>query len=458
MASFRFAAARGPIVVLLALLIAASAACRRAARPLSSSRHNLLLVTIDTLRADRVGCYGDGQASTATLDALAAEGWKFDPVLTPVPITLPAHATLLTGEEPPGHGLRSNGAFTLLPDQETLAERLKAEGYETAAFVGAFPLDRRFGLAQGFDVYGDRTEESPGGFHFRERRAEAVIDSAVRWLAGARRLPLFMWVHLYDPHDPYDPPPAFRERFASDLYRAEIAYTDAALARLFDHVRRAGLWDDTVLIAASDHGEGLGDHGEETHGLFIYESTTRVPLIVKPAGGARLRAAPWQVDRLSGVMALALQLTGVRDAPARTRLPKMPPYLESLAPELDYNWAPLFALREERWKYIDAPIAELYDLSSDPRETRNLAAEAAAAGTVERLRANLEAAKRQLERGTTDRARSAPSPETVEALKSLGYASGTAARSAGDARARAPDHQRRDPTARGGAEQGAPSA
>ncbi|MCA1560031.1 MAG: sulfatase [Acidobacteria bacterium] len=290
-------------------VILALAGCGRdAGRP-----PNLVLVTIDTLRADRVGCYGDREVATPTLDALCRDGQKLDPVATPAPLTLPAHVSLLTGLEPPEHGVRANGAFVLREEHHTLAEILRARGYRTAAFVGAFPLERRFGLAQGFDIYDDRFDTDPGGFHYRERRAAAVVDASVTWLTHSRGDgPFLLWVHLYDPHDPYAAPEPFASRFEDDPYRGEIAFVDAELGRLFGALRQQGWWDDTCVIVTADHGEGLGEHGEDTHGFFVYESTTRVPLIVK-AGRRRGTDRPLVARSLADVMPMALSLVGVAD-------------------------------------------------------------------------------------------------------------------------------------------------
>ncbi len=388
---------------------------------------NLLLVTIDTLRADHVGCYGDTHATTPVIDRLCTEGMKFDPAYTPVPLTLAAHATILTGEEPPEHGVRSNGVYVLGGEQHTLAEVLRDGGYDTGAFVGAFPLDRRFGLAQGFQVYDDGGMSGTSNFHYAERRAAAVAERATSWMAARGDHPFFAWVHLYDPHDPYDPPEPWKSRFALDPYRGEIAYVDSQVGLLFDALRNRGSWDRTVIIVTADHGESLGEHGEDTHGFFVYDATLRVPLIVKPSKGTK---APRRsgIARLADIAPTALELLHLRPGSAMSGRSLVrtagitSAYAESLLPQLDYNWAPLVSRREGRWKYIAAPEPELYDTAADPEETKNvIAAERAVAARMQQL----------LAADRTGFTRSAPparvpDSDAANRLASLGYASGTA--------------------------------
>jgi arylsulfatase A-like enzyme len=265
----------------LLLVITALAACSRAPAP-----ERVVLVTIDTLRADRVGAYGDALAVTPTLDALAAAGARFDAAISPVPITLPAHATLMTALEPPRHGVRANGVFALPAEIPTLAERMQAAGYATGAFVGAVVLDRHYGLDRGFDTYDDamslrRAGGRSGGY--AERRAEAVVDAALAWIATAPPR-FFAWVHVYDPHANYDPPPQWANRVAGDAYRSEIAYTDAQLRRLFDGVAARYRDGRTLIAVTADHGESLGEHGEPAHSFTVYDATQRVPLIAAGPG------------------------------------------------------------------------------------------------------------------------------------------------------------------------------
>ncbi len=411
-------------LLLLALLVSAACAREAPVRPAS-----VLLVTIDTLRADRVGLYGDLSARTPQLDALARSGVLFERAFSPVPLTLPAHATILTGLLPPEHGVRGNGAFALPTGPASLAETLEAHGLETAAFVAAFPVARRFGLDRGFDTYDDSVERASGlHFDFAERRADRVVDAALAWLAG-RAGPVFVWVHLYDPHAPYDPPAAYR---GSDSYRGEIAFVDAQLGRLL------AAWDarasPAVTLVTSDHGEAFGEHAEESHGLFVYDVTLRVPLLLRgpdiPAG-ARF-GAPVGLEDIAATLA---DLVGARfpkgESLARYWLgggrgaaaEGAPLYAETLAPRLDFGWSELRAWREGRYKYVRAPRSELYDVEADPGEIHDIAAREPA--VAQRLAGRLEAA---LARMGDAESRREPDPEAAERLRALGYVQGPGGR------------------------------
>jgi arylsulfatase A-like enzyme/Tfp pilus assembly protein PilF len=348
----------------------------------SLAGYNVLLVTIDTLRADRVGAYGGRAGLTPAIDRLAAEGLRFDSMRAHVPLTLPSHASLMTGRLPPRHGVRDNGAYRLDPAQPTLAAALAAAGYRTAAFVGAFVVAGRFGLNTGFDLYDERFAERPlpGRTDVVERRADAVIAPAGAWLRDAAA-PWFAWVHLYDPHEPYAPPEPYASRFAAQPYDGEVAYADAALGRLLDGLRAAGRLDRTLVVIAADHGEGLGDHGERTHGLFAYETTLRVPVILwakdrlRPgvfAGSAGLiDLAPTIADVL-GVAWTAGDGVSLRGRLNGEDSDPPPQYFEALNANLTRNWAPLTGVVAGSLKFISLPIPELYDLHIDPGETRNL--------------------------------------------------------------------------------------
>src|SRR5215468_10659794 len=284
-----------PVVGVILAVIAGSGAYvlwrSLTTRP-SSGRLNLVLITIDTLRADHVGAYGATTGATPTLDALAARGVRFDQVQTAVPLTGPSHATILTGVYPPTHGVRGNVVFTLGDAHPTLAARLKRRGYRTAAFVGAYPVAAAFGFNQGFDSFDEEFHETSPLDQGAERRANEVADAAARWLTGVGPQPFFAWIHFYDPHAPYDPPAPYRTRFAGRPYDGEIAFTDAQIGRVLDVLRAAGRDRDTVVMALADHGEGLGDHHELTHAVLTYQSTMRVPFIVAGPGvpaGATVR-------------------------------------------------------------------------------------------------------------------------------------------------------------------------
>lgn len=402
------------------LLALAAGGCSRRERPAAAGRPSpsILLVTIDTLRADRVGAYGDALARTPHLDALARGGLAFERAYAPTPLTLPSHTTLMTGLLPPAHGVRGNGAFALGPGPATLAEALRARGLRTAAFVGGFPLSRRFGLDRGFEHYDDRMEKAPGlHFEFAERRAGEVVAAARGWLAQAAG-PVFVWVHLFDPHAPYDPPPAYA---GSDPYRGEIAVADAALGGLLE------AWDarpgPSYVAVTSDHGEAFGEHGEESHSLFVYDVTLRVPLVLRGPGLPARREV--LAVGLADVAATLLARAGGegpalpgRDLADRAPEPH-PLYAETLAPRLDFGWSDLRSWRDGRFKLIRAPRPELYDVEADPGETRDLAkADPRRLGALDAALGEALAAMGEQE------SHRRPDPEAAERLRALGYAQG----------------------------------
>jgi arylsulfatase A-like enzyme/Flp pilus assembly protein TadD len=368
---------------------------RRAAQPsitaVACRGCNVLLITIDTLRVDRVGAFGGTGHLTPMLDRLAGEGLRFTRAYASVPLTLPSHASMMTAASPPVHGVRNNSLFRLGEKLPTLATVLKSAGYRTGAFVGAFVLDARFGLNRGFDVYDDRYGETPSGdpADGAERRAEEVIKPATAWINQPSAVspqpssipqPFFAWVHLYDPHEPYRAPEPYASQH--EPYDAEVAYTDAMVGSLLANLKAAGQLDNTLVVVAADHGESLGEHGERTHGVFVYDATMRVPVIVW--AGARVPAAASDtLVRLIDLAPTMLGLLGLNAPPefeGRSALPAIaardgrppPAYVEAMDANLTRNWAPLTGLITEDYKLIDLPIPELYDLRSDPRETTNL--------------------------------------------------------------------------------------
>ena len=367
---------------------------------------NVLLVTIDTLRADRVGVYGNVMNLTPTLDALTAGGVRFERAYAHVPLTLPSHATILAATYPTRNGVHDNGTFTL-GDVPTIATMLKRAGYRTAAFIGSFVLDARFGLNRGFDVYDDRVAGSSADLEIVQRPAEQVLAPAFDWIvgsagrsaegaeprrsaegakAGATAKAWFAWVHLYDPHEPYSPPEPYRSRYAADLYAGEIAYADAALGGFLNRLRERGLLSNTLIVAASDHGEALGEHGERTHGLFAYDATLRVPLIMGMpqtinttivATPARLiDVAPTILDLVGAPAIDGADGRSLRPAIAGGRSADDPgSYFEALNANLTRGWAPLRGVVRNGLKLVDLPIPELYDLANDPGEQHNLYAQ-----------------------------------------------------------------------------------
>ena len=388
---------------------------------------NLVLLTLDTTRADRLGCYGHRGARTPVLDRLAARGVRYAHAWAPTPLTLPSHATLLTGLLPPEHGLRDNGTAVLPATLPTVATVLAGRGYATGAFVSSRVLDARFGLGRGFAVYDDRmAAERVGEYGYPERSAAAVTNAALAWLAGlAGARPFFLWVHYYDPHAPYEPLPEFAHLHP---YDAELAAVDREIGRLLAALPGG---DRGHLVAAvGDHGESLGEHGERGHGLFLYRGALEVPLIVAAPGATRASA----VARLVATQDLAGHLldllgvaTGALPEALRRRLGQRDTvYGETWMPLTAYGWSPLRALTAERYRYIAAPGAEIYDVLGDPGETRNLAASPpAAARGLPRELARLERGWRKVE------AAAAPlDAELAAALRSLGYAAGSSATAA----------------------------
>ena len=376
-------------------------ACRTASDPAtrvrrSWARHgvdkpNVILISLDTTRADHLGSYGYANARTPATDALAHDGVLFAEAATPAPLTLPAHSSLMTGFYPMYHGVRLNGTAALGQSHTTLAEALSRHGYQTGAFVGAFVLDGRWGLNQGFGTYDDQFDMKK----FKhldlaavQRPGDQVMDQAIRWLDGHRHEPFFAWIHLYDAHSPYEPPEPlaseFRGRGPIGLYDGEIAFADQQVGRCVSWLKAAGLDEKTILVVVGDHGEGLGSHGEGTHGYFIYDYALHVPLIIATPidelRGVRVDAQVSLVDVFPTVLALA-GIDSQAKVDGRSLVPLMfhpatpdtvSAYSESMTPNLQYGWSALHSLRSPRFKFIRAPTPELYDLAADPGEVHNV--------------------------------------------------------------------------------------
>jgi len=399
---------------------------------------NVILVTMDTTRADHLGCYGNPNVRTPNLDALARRGVLFEQAAAASPLTLPAHCTILTGMYPTYHGVRVNGNTALNDEQTTLAEVLSAQGYQTGAFIGAFVLDGRWGLKQGFGHYDDQFDLKKykhidlGAI---QRPGNLVMDAALSWLESRKNDPFFAWIHLYDPHTPYEPPEPFRSEYggrgSAGLYEGEIAFMDEQVGRCVAWLEKSGLDKSTVLLLVGDHGEGLGSHGEGTHGYYVYDYAIHVPLIVVAplAGleGKRVASQVRSVDIFPSLLDLAMAGPGP-ETQGRSLVPLMfrpsergepPAYSESMAPNIQFGWAPLQLLRTTRYKYIDAPRAELFDITADPGETINLV------GDYPEIARKMKA---DLERLIAETSRGAPVPqaanldkETMERLSALGY-------------------------------------
>jgi len=427
---FRLRVWRHRLAGAVASLLLILPACRRAAPQTSpGGRPNVLLVTIDTLRADHVGCYGHSPALTPTLDGLAARGVRFATAIAHVPLTGPSHSSILTGLTPLGHGFRDNGGYALPAGVRTSAEDFGRAGYRTAAFVSGFPLNRRFGFDRGFETYDDHFPkgDDPRRAPHVERFADATTDAVLRWLDAPAAVgrPFFLWVHYYDPHAPYEPPPEFAARFRDQPYDGEVAFVDQQLARLLRRLEEKRDLARTLILVTSDHGEGLGEHGEVSHGLFVYDSTLKVPFVVAGPGVGAARVAP-TVARGIDVLPTLLDLAGLparaeiegrslRPAIEGREMSDAPAYAETLYPLRELGWAPLFAWRTARRKMIEAPRPELYDLESDPGETQNQAA---------RESARLAEMQQELQAALAHPAPAAAAeldPETSERLRALGY-------------------------------------
>ena len=343
---------------------------------------NVLLVTLDTTRADRLGCYGNANIQTPVLDRLARSGALFSAASATAPSTLPAHASVLTGLYPAHHGARVNGLYRLSRSHPTLASLLAERGYATGATVSAFVLDASFGLDYGFNLYDDDLSDSPevALYRCKERKADRTTDRAIAWLASVGAKPFFLWVHYFDPHLPHEPPPQYTAQCHGNPYDGEIAFVDAQLGRLLDTLETRGLTDRTLVVVVGDHGESLGQHDELTHCLLTYESTLHVPLIMacgtRLGGGVHISRRVSQVDLLPTILALlGLPAPASTDGMALTAaIPaSRAVYAETLHGLVMYGWAALLAVYEGPLKYIHGPHPELFDLSADPNEHANLA-------------------------------------------------------------------------------------
>jgi len=414
----------------------AAAACTQPVQPAPVPvAENVLLITIDTLRADRVGVYGAANVETPNLDRLAREGAFARHATAHVPLTRPSHVSIFTGLYPAEHGIRDNVSPALPTDVPVLAERFKAQGHATAAFVASVVLTRQSGLARGFDHYSDRFDIGEDDARFLntiQKRGDEVAGEAAAWIR-AQKGRFFAWVHLYDPHDPYEPPGRYAVQYAERPYDGEVAWSDELVGRLLAALSDARLTDRTLVVVTSDHGEGLGEHGEDVHGYFVYETTLAVPLIVR-GPGVKAGTVIQPVVRAVDLFPTALDMAGLgREVPRNSGrslraalggepTAEEPAFAESLVPLVHYGWSDLRVVRDGRWKYILAPRPELYDLARDPREMQNVAdieparARAMRAGLEQRLRAEQTTAR-------SDAAAAAVPPELLEKLGALGYVS-----------------------------------
>ena len=388
---------------------------------------NVILITIDTTRADALGAYGKQGAGTPVMDALAAQGTVFDRAYSHAPITLPSHSSILTGLTPPQHGVRNNITYRLREDRQTLAERLKERGFATAAFVSSIILDSRFGIDQGFDHYDDDI------VHYTKhedkaivtRRAGTTVDAALAWLETHQRKqpdqPFFNWIHFYDPHAPYDPPLPYKHAYADSPYQGEIAYVDAQIGRLVAHLREHNLLDDTLIVITADHGDSFGEHGEETHGFFTYCTTTRVPLILSrvlgSTPGAHLDHVVQGVDLVPTILdQLGLPTPPELQGKLLSSTEPRSVFSEAIIPKEDFYLAPVHSLKDQDYAFYYSSDLELYDLRADPQEKHNLAETQPerVARYLDRIQLLLDDAAKDSQRVSVDQA-------TIEMLRSLGY-------------------------------------
>lgn len=434
---------RRPIdFLLLSLVLLLGVSCGR------SQKWNVLVITLDTTRADYLGCYGRVSARTPNLDQLAAEGFLFRHAVSAAPITLPSHSTLFTGTYPTVHGVRDNGLFHLPEEATTLAEILAGRGWATAAAIGAYPLAHEFGIAQGFGFYDDHVTLSAEDFlgqrieprknlFFDERSAVQVNDAILPWLREHQDRLFFAWIHYWDAHHPHIPPAPFDQLFQHDLYQGEIAFVDQSLGAVLRTLRESGAYDRTLIVVAGDHGEGRGEHYEDTHSQLAYDATLQVPLILRVPGmqgGHQIARRVGTVD----VLPTLLDLLGIEERPEELQgrslagLLRNPAggqepagrgvhYAETLSPRLSHGWGELRAFYEDRYKYVHGPRPELFDLESDPHETRNLVNELPEQAA--QLRQNLESFLARQPKSQAGSAIKKADIEVRERLAALGYLS-----------------------------------
>jgi arylsulfatase A-like enzyme/Flp pilus assembly protein TadD len=400
---------------------------------------NIVLITLDTVRADHLHCYGNAKIKTPTIDALANSGVLFEKAVAQAPLTLPSHASMFTGTNPNVHHVRDTGGFVLQPSSVTIATILRKHGWNTAAFVSAVVLKRAFGFNQGFSVYDDRMPGGSGG-EAPMRNAGTTVDHALSWLKSQPQgpaKPFFVWLHFYDAHQPYVPPPTeFQRQYPGDIYDAEIAYMDQQLGQFVDAVKKRTPADDTLFVVLSDHGESLGEHGEYQHGIFLYDSTLRIAWVMAgpgiPAGvrvsqqARTIDLLPTVLDLLGGKASPAVQGTSLVPAFAGKPVATEYSYEETMYPKFIMNWASLRGIHTDEWMYVRAPKPELYDLKTDPGELHNI---------IEAHPTEYRELDRQLKllignNGTEKVVSQQMDPQTMEKLRSLGYLGGSSQQSA----------------------------
>jgi arylsulfatase A-like enzyme/Tfp pilus assembly protein PilF len=422
----------------LTIILVTFAASLAAAQTPAKEAPNVLFVTIDTLRADHVGCYGYKQIKTPNIDSLAVDGSRFEHAYAVVPVTLPSHSSMMTGTYPMLSGMHDFSGNKLSPHQPTLASVLKQSGYQTGAVIAAAVLDSRFGLNQGFDFYYDHFEFSrldEANLDEMERPGNAVADVALDWLAKNSQHKFFLWMHLYDPHFPYHPPEPYATEYATRPYDGEIAFADEQLGRVLRFLKEKGIYQNTIIVLCGDHGESLGEHGEKTHGFFVYNATMHVPLIIRlpETSATRIVAEPVSlVDLMPTVLSAAglptpsqvqgrSLLSEIRGLPAGAGLPpNRTLYGETFLPRIHFDWSELRASENAKYHFIEAPRPELYDLTKDPGELHNLVSEKSA--VADEMRVQLKSLIRDYSAGKEMAEKTGLDPALMERLKALGYA------------------------------------
>jgi arylsulfatase A-like enzyme/Flp pilus assembly protein TadD len=421
------------------LAMAALVSCKSSHRQEEAAKAlkpiNVVLITLDTVRADHLHCYGDEKIKTPNIDALAARGVLFEKAVAQTPLTQPSHASMFTGENPNVHHVRDTGGFALQPSSVTMATILRRHGWDTAGFISGSVLTRMFGFNQGFTTYDDTMLHSGGRNPVSTRPANVTADHAIRWLKQQSGKPYFLWVHFYDAHFPYDPPAQFRKEFLRDPYDAEIAFEDQQVGRLLSAVKQKSSAGNTLIVLLSDHGEGLGDHGEYDHGVFLYDSTIRIAWIMAGPGvpaGLRIQQQAREIDLLPTVLDLlggkassAVQGTSLVPAFSGKTVPTNYSYEETLYPKINMGWSELRGIHTAHWMYVRAPRPELYNLDQDPGELKNVIDSHPKEYRV--LEAQLKNASRLGSSGEEAVAMKQMNQQTLDQLKSLGYAAGFSA-------------------------------
>ncbi len=398
--------------------------------PAPAIPRRVLLISIDTLRPDYLSCYGNLRVQTPHIDSLSQRGITMDHAVAQIPLTLPSHTSMLTGMYPTHHGVHDNGGFYLDPRVETLAEIFKKQGFQTAGFISGFPLDSRFGLNHGFDTYDDKLPIRAMNFDIAMPQVQGnhTVDDLLGWWKGNKNDKWFVFLHLYDPHHPYYPPEPYRQKYPKNLYAAEIAFVDDQMGRVFDYLKAKNWLESTLIVFTADHGEGLGAHKERTHGIFAYDTTMRVPLIIAGPTVPKTR----RIATLTRTIDIAPTILDLMKFPTSSSMdgislvnvwnlkaepPNRRTYFEALSVSINRNWAPIRGMYSGDHKYIFLPVPELYDLSKDPQELTNLCAQ------DEALCAKFNDEYTQYARmvGVTDVVAQEIDPETAEKLNALGY-------------------------------------